>query len=89
MFGTTPAHGFFIRHAKGISMSRLKLQTGLVDKRPSFVLTDVREAEFVQVKSPVSAGVPTFSMRDVEDIAVRDSRPVSDTWIDKAEIKQV
>lgn len=89
MFGTTPAHGFFIRHVKGISMNRLKLQTNAVDRRPSFVLNDVQDAEFVQVKSPVAAGVPAFSMQDVESISILDSRPVPDTWLDKADIKQV
>ena len=26
MFGTTPAHGFFIRHVRGLEMDRVKIE---------------------------------------------------------------
>ena len=52
MFGTTPAHGFFIRHAKGIELNRIEIQSPQPDARPAFVLDHVAHAEFFRVKAP-------------------------------------
>lgn len=43
MFGTLPAFGFFIRHARGISMRDVFVSTTAPDGRPPIVLSDVRE----------------------------------------------
>jgi len=88
MFGTTPAHGFFVRHVKGLEINQLKLQTDAVDKRPAFVLEDVSEADFVQVKLP-QASVPAFSLQNVREFTVLHSRPLPDTWIEMVEDKTI
>src|SRR5215813_9566239 len=47
MFGATmPDHGFFIRHAKNIHMSNLEIVYAKEDRRPAFVLQDVKGADF-------------------------------------------
>jgi hypothetical protein len=46
MFGQTPAYGFFIRHAKGIEMSKVEVSYLKRDLRPPFVLHDVQGAYF-------------------------------------------
>ena len=89
MFGTTPAHGFFIRHVKGIEITQLKLQTSAVDRRPAFVLNDVEDADFSQLKLPRSADVASFSLQHVRNFSLLQSRPLADTWIEKTEKREV
>ena len=89
MFGTTPAHGFFIRHVKGIEMTQLKLQTTAVDRRPAIVLNDVEDAEFAQVKLPQPANVAAFALQDVRNFSLLHSRPLADTWIEKADRREI
>lgn len=89
MFGTTPSHGFFIRHVRGLEMSGIKIAHQSEDLRPAFVLDDVQGAEFGRVKVPVTEGVPTFALSNVRNFAVYRSRPVKDTELavaDKTEL---
>ena len=79
MFGTTPAHGFFIRHARGLEMNGVKIDHLHDDARPAFVLEDVKQAEFGRIKVAVDAGIATFALRQVKDFSVFRSRPVPDT----------
>lgn len=89
MFGTTPAHGFFIRHVKGIEITQLKLQTSAVDRRPAFVLNDVEDADFAQLKLPKLADVAAFSLQDVRNFSLLQSRPLADTWIEAADKRAI
>lgn len=41
MFGEAPAFGFFIRHAAGVTLERVKLTTSQPDARPAVVMHDV------------------------------------------------
>ncbi|HYM79425.1 MAG TPA: glycoside hydrolase family 28 protein [Candidatus Dormibacteraeota bacterium] len=89
MFGTTPSHGFFIRHARGLEMQAVKIECSSPDERPVFTLEDVQDATFGRMKVPVSAGVPTFVLNQVKDFSVFRSKPVKDTElaaVEKAEI---
>jgi polygalacturonase len=79
MFGTTPAHGFFIRHARGVEMAGIKIEHAEEDLRPAFVIEDVDGADFGRIKATASAGVPTFALKNVRDFSVYRSKPVLDT----------
>ena len=37
MFGTTPAHGFFVRHVRGLEMQAVKIECSNADARPVFL----------------------------------------------------
>lgn len=89
MFGTTPAHGFFIRHVRGLEMDRVKVEHGNEDARPAFVLDDVQGADFAGVKVQPSAGAPTFVLHDVRDFSVFRSKPVPDTELQTADKKEL
>jgi polygalacturonase len=78
MFGTTPVHGFFIRHVRGLSMSNITLRTSEEDHRPALILDDVEGVDLFHLKTPKSAA-PTLSMHNVRDFAVRFSEPIPDT----------
>ena len=89
MFGETPAHGFFIRHATGIEMSEVKIKPEKPDARPAFYLEDVHDATFVQIKLPTTSAKPLFVLKDVSEISVWRSRPVEDVAIDRADLKEL
>jgi len=89
MFGTTPAHGFFIRHARGVEMNGIKIEHLNHEARPAFVLEDVESAEFGRIKAAADAGVPTFVLNQVRDFSVFRSKPVPDTELASAEKKEI
>jgi polygalacturonase len=89
MFGVTPVHGFFIRHAKGLEVHAIKIEHTNADARPGFVLEDVERAEFGRIKAQTDAGVPTFALRDVKEFSLYRSKPVPDTELGSVEQKEI
>jgi len=89
MFGTTPAHGFFIRHVRGLEMQSVKIEYSNADERAAFVLEEVRDATFGRLKVPVRAGVPTFVLHQVKEFSVFRSKPVPDAEIESAEKREI
>jgi hypothetical protein len=85
MFGVLPAYGFFIRHASGIQLHDVTVGFMKEDRRPAFVLEDVKDAEFRNVRADKAQGIPTFMLMEVEDVRVKDSRPVADKQVKRAE----
>jgi polygalacturonase len=84
-FGPMPAHGFFIRHVKGISMCDVEVKYAKEDLRPAIVLDDVQGADFVHLKMERPLNVPMFSLKEVEDFTVYQTRPLPDTHLEKAQ----
>jgi len=89
MFGTTPAHAFFLRHVKGIEMSGIRVNCTNPDARPAFALYDVHDADFRHVRMPATQGVPSFSLNDVTNISVFRSKPTADTELRAAERREL
>ena len=89
MFGTTPAHGFFLRHVKGIEMSGIKIESASPDARPAFALHDVSDADFRHIKMPAAQGTPAFVLNDATDFSVFRSKPVPDTEVKAAQKKEL
>jgi polygalacturonase len=89
MFGNTPAHGFFLRHVKGIEMSGIKIESASADARPAFALHDVEDADFRHIKMPAASGVPRFVLTDVTDFSVFRSKSVPDTELKTAQRQEL
>jgi polygalacturonase len=87
MFGTTPAHGFFIRHAREVEMNDVKIVCEKEDARPAFVLDDLQHADFLHIKLPESSS-PVFVLSNVEDFSISRSRPLPDTDLKNVERKE-
>lgn len=87
MFGTTPSHGFLLRHVSGIEMNGVKILSKSPDARPAFALDDVSDADFFQIKAPSGSGAPVFSLHNVQGFSVARSKPVADTEIASADRK--
>jgi hypothetical protein len=71
MFGELPAYGFFIRHIKGLQMRDVEVSYLTPDQRPAFVLNDVADAEFINVKAQKEPDVPAFVQKNVTNISHR------------------
>jgi len=82
-FGPMPSHGFFIRHARGISLRDVEVRYEKEDLRPAIVLDDVAGADFTHLKMAHAADVPTFILRNVRDFSLYQTRPLPDTHLEK------
>jgi polygalacturonase len=89
MFGTTPAHGFLIRHARGVEMNGINIEHAGEDLRPGFVVEDVDGADFGRIKVQTVTGVPVFVLRNVKDFSVWRSRGVADAEFASVETKEI
>jgi hypothetical protein len=77
-YGQIPAYGFFIRHAKGIELNNVDVGFMNEDLRPAFVLDDVRDIEFNNVRAQKAQNVPTFVLKNVKDFKTHRCGPVTD-----------
>jgi polygalacturonase len=73
MFGTLPAYGFFLRHAKNVTLRDVTVGFATSDERPAFVIRDVTGAHFDHVEAALGPGVPFAILRDVRGLSHRDS----------------
>ncbi len=89
MFGKMPAHGFFLRHAKNISLSNVEIACLEPDARPAFVLEDVQGADFFRIRTPRVVGVPTFALNDVDDFSAFRCKRVPDADLNHADRKNL
>jgi polygalacturonase len=89
MFGPMPAHGFYLRHVRGIEIEGIKIIAAQRDERPAFVLEDVQNAEFTRPQVPVVAGIPLFALRQVEHFRLRDAAHVPDMNLDQVGQKEI
>ena len=85
MFGTVPAYGLFIRHARGLTLRDIVLGTMTADARPPIVLQDVQHLRLDHVEAPHPAGVPFAIFRDIADLVIRDSSGVADLRLDQGD----
>ncbi|OHE89480.1 MAG: exo-poly-alpha-D-galacturonosidase [Verrucomicrobia bacterium RIFCSPLOWO2_12_FULL_64_8] len=78
-FGILPSYGMFARHVKGLSLHGVEVRHVADEQRPPFYLHDVTDAVFSHVKAPHAPGVPTFVLREVNGLTVRDCPGLPDT----------
>jgi polygalacturonase len=88
MFGEIPAYGFFVRHVNGIEFNDVHISYGKEDLRPAFQLTEVKDADFNNVRAQHAEGVPTFVLRTVEGFAVRNSPVLADLRLKSVDRKE-
>jgi hypothetical protein len=86
MFGEIPAYGFFIRHAKGVTLSNVEIGYLSDELRPPFVLHDVNGVAFNHVTAQRAKDVPAFLFRNVLDFITHDFKGLPDTRLDRIEL---
>jgi polygalacturonase len=69
-FGQIPAWGFYIRHAKNITMHHITLEFENPDYRPAFVIEDVKGIHLSHIQVETLPGVPAFDLKDVAGLSI-------------------
>jgi polygalacturonase len=85
MFGTLPAYGLFVRHARGLTLRDIVIGTMSDEARPPVVLQDAQHVRFDHVEATRAAGVPFAIFHDIADLVIRDVNGVADTRVAKAD----
>jgi polygalacturonase len=78
MFGTTPAYGLYVRHAKNVTARDLDFQAMSPDARPPVALVDVDGFYSDHMVASRSAGGAFFALENVRQLAVRGTPGVPD-----------
>jgi len=76
MFGDLPAYGFYVRHARGIRLTNVRLTTEKADLRPALVCDDVENLSVDGLEAAWSPGAaPMVRFSQVRGATVRGCRP--------------
>jgi polygalacturonase len=73
MFGTLPAYGFYLRHARNVTLRDVEVGFEGEDVRPAFALHDVTGVHFDHVIARLVPGAPFALFRDVRGLSGHDS----------------
>jgi polygalacturonase len=76
MFGTLPARGFFVRHARNVEFGNVEIAVAKADERPAFWMHDVEDVDLFRVKA--GKNTAAYSLRDVKDFRSFGSRDFAD-----------
>ena len=89
MFGTTPAHGLLIRHAKGIEISDLKVIAQEADARPCIEVDDAANVDFFRIKAEHQPNTSVFVLNDVKDFTAAKCDSIPDAQIGETKHKEL
>jgi len=78
MFGTVPAYGLYVRHAKNVTLQRVAMSHDAEEHRPPVVLHDVDGVACVDLSARRSADGPWMALRDVRNLTVRGVDGIED-----------
>jgi len=82
-----PSQGFYVRHARSIQFDSVVIEAAQEDHRPAFVLDDVQDADFFQIRSPHAADTPVFALHHVSGLSVHMCNGVKDAQLQKVDQK--
>jgi polygalacturonase len=83
MFGSTPAYGFYIRHANRIEFNNVQVSYEGEEARPPFSLKDVKNVDFMHVRAQHAERIPAFVLQDVSNFRSHFTSSVPDTVVVK------
>jgi polygalacturonase len=89
LFGDIPVYGFFIRHAKKIELNNVEIRAINEDFRPAIILDDVQNIAFNNLKSSKTNNVPTFILKNVRGVDIKNCEQVKDQTIQNVESGQL
>jgi len=88
MFGEMPAYGFFVRHVKRLQLRDVEVSYLKDDFRPAFWMNDVIGVDLLHVKAQHATDVPTFDLRNVNDLSTYQCWPLPDMRLERVEAKK-
>ena len=79
IFGELPAYGFYIRHAKNITLDNIRLDFADEDQRPALVCDDIEQLEIKGLKAKGTPHSPEIiRLVNTRDVVISESQPTSD-----------
>ena len=84
-FGTLPATGFFLRHARNLEFSNIEIATAQPDARPAIWAEDVDGLDCFRLR--IGRGSTAFSLRNVQqfrNFGSQSSKDVSEAFVNSA-----
>jgi hypothetical protein len=80
MFGTLPAYGMYVRHARGIRMRDVVFASSATEQRPAVVCDDVASLEISGLRVPLQGNESSvIELCQTRDAWIRDGRAGSNT----------
>ena len=77
-FGILPSYGFFIRHAKSISLENIRLSFAKEDQRPAILCDDVEHLEIKGLKAPGTLHTPELiRLVNTRDVVISENTAAS------------
>jgi polygalacturonase len=89
MFGTLPAYGLFVRHARNLTLRDVEVGFMKQELRPAFLLHDVAGAHLDHVTARRAPDVPLFVMRDVRDLTLRGISGLPDARRERVDAESI
>jgi polygalacturonase len=89
MFGALPAYGFYLRHARNVTLRDVEVGFEGEDLRPALVLHDVADVHFDHVRGRLAPGVPFALLRDVRGLSGHDSPGLPPTRRERVEKEEL
>ncbi|MFP5231358.1 MAG: glycoside hydrolase family 28 protein [Acidobacteriota bacterium] len=83
-FGPMPSQGFFIRHARNITIANTEIACASADGRPFFALADVNDIDLFRVRMRAPEPAPRFLLQDVRELRISACRGMADqniSWV--------
>ena len=74
--GTVPAHGFYARHVKGLSLRRVEMNVRAADARPGVVLDDVSDVSLEELTFAPTQAAALMRFQQVRGATIRDGHSV-------------
>jgi hypothetical protein len=79
MFGTLPAYAFYVRHARGLSFSNIRVDLDGDEYRPALVCEDVQDLDISGLRAAVPVGGgPLVRLRQTQEALISGCRPLGD-----------
>jgi hypothetical protein len=78
MFGTLPAYGMYIRHAKGITLDRVSFDFMGDERRPALVCEDVEDLDLSNWSGKGTPPEGLVWLKDVRRAYIHGSRPLDE-----------
>jgi hypothetical protein len=89
MFGDIPVYGFFIRHAKGVSLNNVEISYLSDEFRPPFSLENVNGVDFYRVSAQHASDIPIFVLKNVSDFITHECKGVPNLHLDRVDQKKL
>jgi hypothetical protein len=78
MFGTLPAYGLYVRHAKGITLDNVRFALELPDLRPAMVCDDVEDLDLAGFRAAGHAEAEALiRLQGTRNVFITGSRPTN------------